>query len=402
MRRLLFFLIFFVSVAFGIFVNQLGRSREVFRQICDLTADHFFRDDERLEDWVHECNRRAALVSPYIDVESLLVEIQNMMDVMEVSHFRIYSPDEDRRLWKGEAVDTGIRSRFVEEHLVVYRVLEGSPAFGVVRAGDEILQIEGAEEVTPWGAQHHSGKFSLKRGDREVEVGLAARNFTIDSAPTLKRLDAQTALVVIPSFRADFFDREAWRRFAAQFKDYKHLIVDLRENSGGNFAAMLRVLSTLQCEGRAVGTVLQPRKSLPIKDAFDDNTSDEFQLMQLDRFRSLGLVTFGDYGCYTGRVTVLVTSETSSVSEIFANSFLTRSNARVWGQPTAGDVVLAVWYDLPLLGSGFSVSIPEAVYLTPDKEELERKGVWPQRELYYDLKMSLEGKDSWVEAARAR
>ena len=36
------------------------------------------------------------------------------------------------------------------------------------------------------------------------------------------------------------------------------LIVDVRENAGGNFVAMLRALSTLQCGGRTIGTLEQP------------------------------------------------------------------------------------------------------------------------------------------------
>ena len=51
------------------------------------------------------------------------------------------------------------------------------------------------------------------------------------------------------------------------------------------------------------------------------------------------------------------------------------------------------------MGPGFSVSIPEAVFLTPEQEELENRGVAPQREIYYDLKTALAGKDTFIEEA---
>jgi len=400
MRRPFVFLLFLLFLLFGIFLNQAGRSRDAFRQICDLTADHFYRDDARLEKWVHECNRRAAVIPTFAGTARVLAAIQDMMNIMEVSHFSIYSPVEDKRLWKGESVDTGIRSRYVEDRLIVYRVLKDSAAARAgVQAGDDILQIEGATQLTPWGAQHRSGIFSLRRYGQSLHIQVEAETYVMDQTPHFTRLDAHTALLEISSFRSDFFERKFWQHFVAQFSGFAHVIVDVRENSGGNFVAMLRALSTFQCAGHKAGQILQPRKDLPVKVSYDDELSDDLQLQELDRFRSLGLVTYGDYGCYRGRVTVLIGPETSSVAEIFAHDFLSRPNSRVWGLPTAGDVLLAVWYDLPALGTGFSVSIPEAIYLTPDHKQLENQGVWPQRELHYDLKSSLAGRDGWIDQA---
>lgn len=402
MRRLLFFLLFVGSLAAGVVFNAAGRYRDVYSSICDLTEDHFYRADSRLEDWVALCRTRAAKLSIFANSDRLLADVLDTMNEMGVSHFQIYSPVEDRQLWKGEAIDTGIRARYVEDHLVVYRVLPDSAGLGAgVRVGDEILKITGTDQVTPWGAQHRSGRFQLRRGERALEVDLASHTMTPDFSPRLIPVNASTAVVEIPSFRSEFFEPAAWTKFARGLGKYSHLILDVRENAGGNFVAMLRALSTFQCGGRSVGVLVQPRKKLPDKASFEDNTDDRYQIDELDRFRSLGLTTFSKYGCFKGKVTVLIAAETSSVAEIFANSFFFRPNSRVWGQPSAGDVVLAVWYDLPALGPGFSVSIPEAVYLSPTKKELEGKGVWPQRELFYDLKQALAGKDNWItEAAR--
>lgn len=397
MRRLLFFLLFGLSLILGLYLNHLSRYREVFRSICDLTEEHFYRDDERLKQWLVECHLRAARISAFSSVDQLLGDVQDLMNEMNVSHFQIYNPIEDRRMWKGESIDTGIRSRFVEDHLVVYKVLEQSAAaVAGVQIGDDILKIGGAEQLTPWGAEHRSGRFWLRRGKIELTADLAAKTLKMDLAPKLLRVNAQTAIVDLPSFRSEFFDREAWRRFSAQFNSYSNLIIDLRQNSGGNFVAMLRALSTFHCASQNMGRLVQPRKKSANKMSFDDNISDDFQIGELDRFRSIGLVTFADYGCFTGKATLLVGPDTASVAEIFANSFKWRKGSRVWGQPTAGDVVLAVWFDLPTLGPGFSVSIPEAVYQTPKKEELEGHGVSPEKELYYDLETALQGKDNWI------
>src|SRR5665213_1342482 len=123
MRRLLFSLLFGLSLAFGLYLNHLSKFREVFRSICDLTEDHFYHEDVRLTQWVRKCHVRAAQISAFSSVDQLLIEIQALMNEMPVSHFQIYNPVEDRRMWKGEGIDSGIRSRYIEDHLVVYRVL---------------------------------------------------------------------------------------------------------------------------------------------------------------------------------------------------------------------------------------------------------------------------------------
>ena len=163
---------------------------------------------------------------------------------------------------------------------------------------------------------------------------------------------------------------------------------------------MLRALSTFMCTERSAGQVVQPRKNLPDKKFLIDDLSDAVQIKELESHRNIGLRTYKGYGCFNGRVTVLVSSDTSSVSEIFASVMVHRPRSRVWGQPTAGDVLLAVWYDLPLLGPGYSFSIPEAEYITPDNVQLEGRGVLPQNELYFDLKIARTGKDEWIEKAR--
>jgi carboxyl-terminal processing protease len=397
MRRLLFFGLFLLCFLAGLVFTQAGRYRDVFRSVCDLTADHFYKDNQRLRNWVKVCSSKAAHVPLTASADSLLQQISDQMSELNVSHFAVYSPAEDRKLWKGESIDTGIRSRYVEEHLLIYKVLPGSSAQKAgLRAGDEIVKLPDVEQVSPWGAEHRAGPFTVKRGAEVLQVHVAPSSLNIDSSPAVQPLGGGAGLLTISSFRSEFFEEKEWRKIAAVLPSYRHIVIDIRENAGGNFVAMLRALSTFDCGGRLIGHLVQPRKAGPNKEAFDDITADLHQLEELDKYHSLGLQTFSGYGCFRGRVTVLISSETSSVAEIFADSFRGRGHSRVWGQPSAGDVVLAVWYDLPGMGPGYSVSIPEAVYLNAAKRELEGGGVAPEHELYYDLKTSLAGKDSWV------
>lgn len=397
MRRLFYFLSFTALLILGILINRAGRPREVFRLVCDLTAENFYRSDARLDRWVRDCRRKALALPAFASVELLMAELQDHMNEMNVSHFSIYNPVEDRKIWKGEAVDTGIRARYVEAHLLVYKVFEGSAAAEAgVRPGDEIVALPGTDQVTPYGAQNRTGLFTLQRGGRKLKIEIRPKALVVDSSPRLVSLGGGQGLLEISSFRSEFFPVSEWQQMAKKLSGYQSLIVDIRENSGGNFVAMLRALSTFMCSPQKIGDLVQPRKARKEKYEFADNTSDAYQIEELAKYSRIGLRTFHDYGCFRGRVTVLVGPDTASVAEIFAQGFSYRPHSRVWGQPTAGDVVLAVWYDLPSLGKGYSVSIPEAVYLNLKREQLEAHGVYPSRELYHDLQISRSGKDTWI------
>lgn len=384
----------------GWWITTAGRYREVFQSICDLTQEHYYKEDERLRTWVHRCRVHAAQLPISASLDELMEQVQDLMSTMNVSHFQVYTPVEDKKLWQGESIDTGIRAQFVEDHLMVMRVFSGSAAeVAGVKAGDEIVEIEGVSHPSPWGAQNRSGRFRFLRGQEVLTLDIKPGTLTIDSSPQLSELRPGVGKLSISSFRSGYFEREDWLTLTKQLSAYSHLIIDLRENAGGNFVAMLRALSTFTCGDRLAGVLVKPRKEGEEKPFFEDNTDDLYQINELDKYQSISLRTFKDYGCYRGRVTVLIGPDTSSVAEIFAQNFFYRKNSRVWGQPTAGDVVLAVWYDLPALGNGFSVSIPEAVYLTPENKELEGQGVYPQRELFQDLASARLGRDSWIDAA---
>ncbi|MGE4132654.1 MAG: S41 family peptidase [Bdellovibrionales bacterium] len=403
MRRLLFFVLFISGLSAGIFLNNRNRAREIYRTVCDLAEEHFYNADEHLDHWVWTCRLKAAKVSPTLTTAQLVGEIQAQMDTLNVSHFMIYSPAEDKKIWKGEAVDTGIRSRYVEDHLMIYKIIPNSPAAEVdLRPGDEIVEIIGVSQVTPWGAQNRSGTFSVLRGEDILTKEVQAREISLSLEPTLRKPSSSVGILEIPSFRSEYFEKDQWKTMVEQILPLSHVIIDIRENAGGNFVAMLRVLSTFHCGGKLIGTLSQPRKDAPDREGFDDNTQDSYQIEVLENSRNLDMVTYDDYGCFKGKVTVLISSDTASTAEIFAQSFFSRPRSQVWGVPTAGDVVLAVWFDLPALGKGYSISIPEAVYITPDGEVLENRGVAPQKEIYHDLKQAKLGKDTFIEEAIRR
>ncbi len=397
MRRFLWIPALVVILTLGFYLGGRSHHREALASICQLVGENFYRSNSKLEIWVSDCVETAARLPGAIDNRQFLDLTQTLLDKLEVSHLAIYSPAEDAEVWQGRALDTGIRAHFVEDALIVRRVIKGSSAENQgVQRGDEILRIEGAGEVTPWGARSRGGWFHFNRLGAEFDLKLEPTDLKIDSAPYLESLPQQTGLLTIPSFRSEYFESKSWRTLAAGFPKYNRLIIDLRENAGGNFVAMLRALSPFMCEPMRIGSVDQPRKDLPDLESIQDFLSDGFQIGELSTHKRIWLETYTGYGCYQGKVTVLAGSLTQSVAEIFAYAMSLRPQTRIWGQRTAGDVVIAVWYSIPQLGRGYTLSIPEAVFKKLDESALEGVGVEPSKSLYFELHEARQGLDSWV------
>ncbi len=373
--------------------------REVFVEICELVAERFYEDSQQLQDWGQSCIHEQARRMPlWTSRRDFLRRAQQSLDSLGVSHLNIYSPPERRRLWQGEASETGIRARFVEGELVIYKLLSGSPAEAAgLQVGDRLLQLNSRPVYSSWQAETHPGLYRIQRGKDLHDIQVEVAELKVDDSPYLVSLDSQAAVLRISSFRSEYFKRQDWLNLVEQLGSYSKLVIDIRGNLGGNFVAMLRALSPFFCEGTEVGSIRQPRwpetqQAWSLKDSLDEFE----QLDQLSLHSVIFLKTFSDYGCFKGPVTVLMDSETKSVAEIFAQSFYLRNLSRVWGVSTAGDVILSVWYGLHRLGPGYSLSIPEALFETPEALRLEGRGVWPQRMLFYELAEALQGQDSWV------
>jgi carboxyl-terminal processing protease len=229
-------------------------------------------------------------------------------------------------------------------------------------------------------------------------VNIVAKALQIDQGPQLSGIADDVGLLEISSFRQEYFKRDEWLKIIDQFEDYPSLVVDVRGNLGGDFVAVMRALSPFLCGQKNVGDLVRPQASGGDIDIEDEVSSDKLY-QQLTSHERLRLNTFDSYPCYNGAVTVLIDNDSASVSEIFALAMKSRPQTRVWGEQTRGDMLLGVWYGLSLLGKGYTMSVPEALFRSPKSEEIEGHGVAPSKELYYKLDDARHGVDTWLKAA---
>lgn len=392
----------FCLVSGAVFV-RLSLQKDVFHFVCSMVQERFFQPGPELDDWSKRCHLKASHVPLFISLNQLFDQIRLHLDELGISHLNVYDPVDDDLLWKGRAVYTGIRPYMIDGYTVVAEVLpESAASLHGIQKGDIIEAINQKPVQSRWQVQTSAGVFHIRRGQEKFTVEIEPTTLLIDEKPRVYKLGEGTGVLKIPSFRGDFFPRKNWVQLVRQLSEYEHVVVDVRNNSGGNFVAMLRGLSPFFCEPTEIGRLTQPQKAdIKKQTELSDNIADSIQLEVLASAKEIVLKTFPNYGCFKGKVTVLMDQSTASAAEIFSQAFLERDQARVWGAPTMGDVVLAVWYEIPQLGEGYSLSIPEAIYLSPSGESLERRGVWPERELYYMIEDALAGRDSWLKESRS-
>lgn len=369
-------------------------------QICELVESRIYLDAAETASWSRTCRQRASLVTPETKAEAVVEDLRALFADLKVSHLEIYNAAEVRRVWEGRDENTGIDSEFVDGELVIFEVTAASPAAEAgLRRGDVIARIQGGHPA-PVLAATVGGDFEIRRGKRTFTVLLEPRPIVFDESPRVRR-EGDSAVLRVPSFRAEFFEREPWLRIVRELAGARRLVVDLRGNSGGNFVAGLRFLSPFMCGEQEVGYLLKPKTHRAEQEFLGDDLADAQQLLIMDRSDMVAMRTFDDYGCLTARVSVLIDSRTASTAEMAAQALRDYLDARVLGVSSSGRLLVGVWYDVPELGEGWKISIPEAVYQTRRGRRLEGGGVRVDRELYYELASMQAGRDSWVDSAVA-
>ncbi|HEY8271048.1 MAG TPA: S41 family peptidase [Pseudobdellovibrionaceae bacterium] len=349
--------------------------------------------------WNKSCLARSELVRKNTPVADIIKDLNEQFSLLQTSHLLIYDADESKKVWSGESKETGIESQYVDGELVILKVHRNSPAeLAGLRMGDVIYRIN--EELgTPEMAEKISGGYLIQRHKKITEYKIQVKTIQREEEPEIGRISDRTVMLKVPSFRAEFFDRDKWKRQVTELKKYQKIIIDLRGNNGGNFVAGLRLLSPFMCGPQDIGYLWKPKSKFKKDAVFDDNLDDESQVNILDESFLVRLLTFADYDCLTASVAVMVDSGSASTAEMVAQALKDYIGAKIFGSASAGQLLVGVWYPVPELAEGVRISIPEAVYQTRRGHKIEGPGVQVDKVLYYHLEELQNGEDSWLKHA---
>jgi carboxyl-terminal processing protease len=183
--------------------------------------------------------------------------------------------------------------------------------------------------------------------------------------------------------RFDLFGEEAVRDVvrASKLRSARGLVLDLRNNGGGEAEAMTDLASAFLPAGQSLGW-------------FTDRAG---RVRFEPRTRSSMLVAADRLARLQSPVVIITSERTASAAEIFVRALRQSGRTLVIGAPTCG-CVLAV-RSRHALPDGGELDVSEMDYHAPDGARLEGAGVVPDETIKLDLKDLRAGRDTALERA---
>lgn len=368
----------FLSVLFFIiFLFSIQRNKLAFKEVCDLLKNNYL---ENLSE--QEYNRCLNLNTKFEFNDSQKIsKFNDWFEEFQISHLYIYNSKENQKMWQGQSFETGIIAKLIFGKWKVTQLLVKNSS---IKVGDEILSINGRKVVSASQILNTQGKFKVLREKEKLVVLVKFSDVYYDERLFAKEIDKEWSYLKIPSFKGENFGYDELSTVFHKLKS-KNIVIDVRDNLGGNFVAMLRVVSMLKCQDKNVGLIFHNRSEFKGTEVLADDLSDGQQIFQVNNNNPVYLNLFKTELCLNpGKIVVLMNRQTASVSELFVQILKEEyKNLKVIGSNTAGQMVLSIWYGLKHLGPGVMVSIPYAWATANDKEILEGQGVSPTTNLNF-------------------
>ncbi|RYE26253.1 MAG: hypothetical protein EOP51_01105 [Sphingobacteriales bacterium] len=203
---------------------------------------------------------------------------------------------------------------------------------------------------------------------------------------TLEEKTPETAYLKIESFSGGTPEVDSLFRIIER-KNYKNLIVDLRNNPGGSNEAGMAFAAHLT-DSALYGGILLTQKyfnthnGLPtISDyqKFQQFTDANFNLLMegIHNTEGLCLKVIPAQYVYKGKLYLLTNKRTASTCEPIVYVLKQHNLATVVGERTAGAMLNAEFFELD---KRFTLMLPTADYYTPDGYRIDQNGVVPSIE----------------------
>lgn len=376
----------------------------VFDDAWETVRDRYYDPTFNGLDWQQERASFRPLAARAQTTSELYAVLRRMIGSLHDAHTRVYAPDERFDWQHPRFISIGISVREVSGAPVVVSVERGSEAERAgLRMGDAIQSIdsepalevftrrlkEQAGSSTPAAARLQAmaklfegppgstislawlgvdGKLrgaNLKRQWHEREAALRVRR--VRGEIGILEFDIFTQAIAVDFMRA----------LDDKLRGVRGLIIDLRNNGGGEAEAMTEVASAFLPTGKSLGCFT------------DRNGRIQFE----PHTRAAMLFAPDPIKGFRAPVVILTSERTSSAAEIFAASLREAGRAIIIGQNTCG-CVLAIRrrHTLP---DGGELDVSEMDYYTATGKRLEGSGLVP------DEKITLERQDLRARRDRA-
>jgi carboxyl-terminal processing protease len=382
---------------------------KVFDEVWEQVRERYFDPGLRGVDWQEVRRSLRPRAAEAAGEGELYAVLRRMLGTLRDPHTRVFEPGESDDWRVQRYVSVGVSVRELAGEVVVTDVEDGSEAERVgLRAGDAVLSVDGESAsalVARRLAEQNAGDSRPERvaavthifeGAGGTEVSVVFRRAGEKKERTARLLRQTRSRV--PSFeveresggvrvvRFNIFTPEVAAVFAralaaGKLKGARALVIDLRDNGGGEAEAMADLASTLVEPGASLGRF-----------------TDREGRVQLEPFTRASLVSSAaTLTRFRGPVVLLTGARTASAAEVFAASLREAGRARVVGEQTCG-CVLGIRERHPLPDGGV-LDISEMDYHTAGGTRLEGRGLQPDVEVAPTREDLTHGRDRALDAA---
>lgn len=382
----------------------------VFDDVWELVRARYYDPALNGVDWPGLGESLRPLAARARDEAEFYTVLRRLLGSLRDPHTRVFPPGESADWRVQRFVTVGLSVREVGgEVLVTGVVRESEAARAGVRPGDAVVSVDGEPAGAlvarrlgeSAGARSPSARllavsrlldgprdtpvtvsFRREPGGRERAVRLSREVFARVPELEVRRAGGGVAVA-----RFNIFTEEIAARFVralrGEARGARALVVDLRDNGGGETESMTDIASALLPAGTSLGrfngrdgrTLIEPRTRASLLSAAE------------------ALVSF------RGPVVVLTGPRTASAAEVFAAALRESGRARVLGETTCG-CVLGI-RRRHTLSDGGVLDISEMDYRTADGARLEGAGLRPDEEVAPTRDDLRRGRDAALQRAVA-
>lgn len=383
----------------------------VFDDVWETIRDRYYDPSFHGIDWRGLREEFRPLAAEARTTAELYSVLRRMVGLLRDAHTRVYAPDEKFDWQHPHVISVGLSVREIEGQPVVISVEEGSEAERAgLRMGDIITSVDGepALELFARRLREQAGSSTIAAarlramatlfegerntrvrvgwrndGDRERFASLRRRWTDRTALLRLRRVGGQLGVVEFDAFTQavalDFV-----RSLREKLRGVRGLVVDLRNNGGGETEAMTEIASAFLPRGSSLGRFMDRTG----RTAFEPQT------------RSAMLFAAETVALLRVPVVILTSEKTSSAAEIFVATVRERNRATVIGGPTCG-CVLAIRrrHTLP---DGGALDVSEMDYRTAQGKRLEGTGIMPDERITSSVEDLRARRDRAMERAIER
>lgn len=356
-------------------------NEQVYDAVVDRVEREFYRSDFGGVDWpaVAAEARAEAVAEPtehgfYDRMNAVLSSLGDL-------HTNAVSASQRARSFQiendGNYASYGLSLRRVSDVWYVIAVRPDGPAGEAgVQIGWRVISIQGLPygRAAPIQAGRTDAVVFLDDDGREREVALTGRVLPALARRQVERLDGDVLLIRFDDFDDPSADWVLARLNEAVLERPRGVVLDLRNNDGGQISAMQRIASGLI-------------------------TQEMDATIQVGRFLDRRYVAEPADNPWAGPLIVLTGNGSASAAEVLAAALQESGRAIVVGDRSAGLVVASRHTNLP---DGGRLSVGFAALRTAGGVELEGRGVEPDVRIIPTLAQRRADEDVVLEAARTR